>query len=296
MELRVLRYFLTVAQEENITRAAEILHITQPTLSRQLTQLEEEFGKQLFERGKRKIVLTEAGMLLRRRARELVELADKTEQELGSPAQDLRGVISIGSAESTAANILPRLLKTFSKAHPLIRYDLVSGNADQMKERLELGLMDVAVLLEPVSLERFDFLRLQEVDRWGVLMPADVPLCQKEAVTLSDLQGKPVLMSHRSSVQKELSGWFGEEYDSLDIFATHNLIRNAARLVEYGLGYALTLEGSVDIYDTARLCFRPLSPELLCRAVLVWKKYQTVSPATAAFLECARMLLRHDEV
>lgn len=292
MELRVLRYFLTVTREENITRAADILHITQPTLSRQLTQLEDELGTLLFTRGKRKIVLTEAGMLLRRRAEELVELADKTEQELGSPARELSGTIAIGSGETRAANILPRLLGIFREQHPLVHYDLISGNADQMKEQLDLGLMDAAILMEPVNLDKYEFLRLPDMDRWGVLMPAGAPLAERESVSLEDLKGIPLLTSRRASVRKELADWFGEEFDRLDFFATHNLIRNAALLVEHGLGYAVTIEGAVDIYDKNRVRFLPFAPEFPCRAVLAWKKYQTVSPAVSAFLECARTLIR----
>lgn len=293
MELRILRYFLTVAQEENITRAAELLHITQPTLSRQLSQLEESLGIPLLIRGKRKITLTEAGMLLRRRAEELVALADKTEQELIAPTQALSGTISIGSAEAKAACILPEIIKRYSNDHPLVTYNLLSGNADQMKERLDLGLIDVAILMEPVDLERYDFLRLPELDRWGVLMPAGAPLAEKEAVALEDLEHIPILISHRTSVQKELSSWFGETYDRLHIFATHNLIRNAALLVEHNLGYALTIEGSVDLYDSSRVRFRPLVPALVSRSVLAWKKTQALSPLLSVFLAYARMLLRH---
>ena len=294
MELRVLRYFLTVAQEQSITRAAEVLHITQPTLSRQLTQLEEELGVRLFVRGKRRAALTGEGELLYRRAADIVELADRTEQEFGGSAQELSGTVSIGSGESSAAGILPRLLETFSRAHPKVRYDLISGNADQLRERLDKGLMDAAILMEPADVERYEFLRIPDTDRWGVLMPAGDPLAQKEAVTPADLRGLPILCTRRALVQKQLSGWFGAEFDQLDIFGTHNLIRNAALLVEHGLGYAVTLEGAVDIYDRKRVCFRPLAPELLNRAVLVWRKYQAAGPAAAAFLECAKMLLRHD--
>lgn len=290
MELRVLRYYLTVAREENITRAADILHITQPTLSRQLSQLEEELGAQLMIRGKRKITLTEDGLRLRRRAEELVELAEKTEQEFGGASPELSGVISIGSAESSAAKFLPKLLEQFSAEHPLVQYDLLSGNADQLRERLDTGLLDAALLLEPVDVTRYDFLRLQETDRWGVLMPARSPLSEKSFVDAADLRELPLLMPRRDSVQRELSAWFGGSFEHLHIFSTHNLIKNAALLVEHGLGYAVTIEGAVDVYDRERFCFRPLSPELTVGAVLVWKKYRSASPAVSAFLQCARLL------
>lgn len=291
MELRVLRYFLAAAQEENITRAAEALHVTQPTLSRQLQQLEEELGVRLFVRGKRKLGLTEAGMLLRRRAEEMVELADKTEQELSAPTRELSGTIFIGSAETVAAKALPPLLEAFHREHPLVRYDLISGNADQMKERLELGLMDVAVFMEPVNLEQYEFLRLPEADRWGVLVPAGDALAEKESVSLKDLGDSPLFLSRRDSVQKALSGWFGADFEKLNILLTHNLIGNSARLVEYGLGYALTAEGSVELYDSSRVRFLPFAPEFSVRSVLAWKKYRTFSPTVEAFLELARSQL-----
>lgn len=294
MELRVLRYFLAVVREESVTRAAEALHITQPTLSRQLAQLEEELGATLFLRGKRKIGLTEAGILLRRRAEELIELADKTEQEISAPGE-LSGTIYIGSAETVAAEIFPKLLGEFHQAYPSVQYDLLSGNADQMKERLELGLMDIALLLEPVDLEQYEFLRLPDKDRWGVLLPAQDPLAGQESVSLADLGDTPLFISRRDSVQGELSGWFGKDFEQCNVMVTHNLIRNSARLVEHGLGYAVTIEGAVDIYDRSQVRFCPFTPELPVQAVLVWKKQRAVSPAVRAFLEMARKLVRPEK-
>lgn len=295
MELRVLRYFLTLAREENITKAAELIHITQPTLSRQLAQLEEELGTRLFTRGKRRITLTEDGMLLRRRAEEIVELAEKAEQELGSGSRELCETITLGSGESRSAAILARIMGDLKEVHPGIRYSLVSGNADQLKERLEMGLMDAAILLEPVSLERYQYLRLPEKDYWGVLMPANDPMALRETVSISDLEGKPVLISHRASVRQELETWFGQAFGKLNVFATHNLIRHAAMLVENGLGYAVTIEGAVDIYDKSRLCFRRFSPEHATRSVLVWKKHRAISPGVAAFIECAKKAVAKEE-
>ncbi len=292
MELRVLRYFLAAAREENITRAAEALHVTQPTLSRQLQQLEEELGVRLFVRGKRRLVLTEAGILLRGRAEELVELADKTEQELSAPTRELSGTISIGSAETVAAKALAPLLEAFHRKHPLVRYDLISGNADQMKERLELGLMDIALFMEPVNLEPYEFLRLPEADRWGVLVPAGDALAKEKSISLKALGNSPLFVSRRDSVQKELSGWFGEEFGRLNILLTHNLIGNSARFVECGLGYAVTVEGAVELYDRARVRFLPFMPEFSVRSVLAWKRYRAFSPAVEAFLELARSQLR----
>lgn len=293
MELRVLRYFLTVAKEETITQAAKLLHITQPTLSRQLSELEEELGVQLFQRGKRKITLTKQGMLLRSRAEELIGLADKTEQEVGASSLELSGTLSIGAAETMATKILPPLFSALHERYPLVRFDIISGNADQMKERIDLGLMDVALLLEPVELDRYHFLRLPETDRWGVLIPAGSPLTKKQKLTVEDLGNTPIFTSGRETVRSELSGCYGESFDKLNVMVTHNLIRNSARLVEAGLGFAITHEGAVDIYDAKKVCFRPLTPEFPSRAVLAWKKGSVSSPVLSAFLDCARELIKN---
>lgn len=294
MEIRVLQYFLTVVQEENITRAAETLHITQPTLSRQLTQLEEELGARLLLRGKRKISLTDAGLLLYRRALELVELARKAEEEVAGNSRELEGAITIGSGEVLAAQILPRIFQSLHPLYPKVRYELISGNADQMKERLDMGLMDLAILMEPVDLGKYDFLRLPYMDTWGVLMPVDSPLAAQESVTLEELRGLPMGVSARSSVQKSLSSRFGKLYDELNFVVTYNLIGNAAIMVEQGLIYALTLKGAVELYDSHRLCFRPLSPRVINGAVLAWKKKLAMSPALTVFLAHAREILEKD--
>lgn len=296
MELRVLRYFLTVAREENITRAAEVLHITQPALSRQLTALEDELNCQLLVRGNRKVSLTEAGTLLRRRAEDLVALADKTEREFAAGGQELAGEISIGTAESCASQMLPELLEPFIREHPLVRFDMVSGNADQIKDSLDQGLLDVGLLLEPVEVEKYEFLRLRQVERWGVLLRADDPLCEKDAVTPGDISCLPLLLSRRALVQKELASWFGEDFEQLHILSTYNLIGNAVHFVERGLGCAVTIEGAVSAFDPGRVCFRPLSPELNGRSVLIWKKYQTFNPLLTQFLNHARMTFGHGKI
>ena len=295
MELRVLRYFLTVVREENITRAADILHITQPALSRQLTALEDELNCQLMIRGKRKVTLTEAGLLLRRRAEELVELADKTEREFAAGGEEAAGEISIGSAESSASQLLPRLLAPFIQEHPLVRFHLVSGNADQIKDQLDQGLLDVGLLLEPVEVEKYEFLRLRQTERWGILLRPEDPLAEKESVTPEDVSSLPLLISRRALLQKELASWFGGEFEHLHILATHNLIGNAVHFVEYGLGYAVTIEGAVSTFDPSRVCFRPFAPELTARDVLVWKKYQAFNPLLTQFLNHVKVTFRHDK-
>lgn len=291
MELRLLRYFLTVAREGNITRAAGALHITQPTLSRQMTQLEEELGCALFRRGSRKLELTQEGMLLRRRAEEMLRLEEKVQRELADCTQELGGTVAIGSGESAAAGILPALIQAFHSKYPLVRYQLTTGNADQIMEQMDLGLLDMALLMEPVDLEKYQYLSLPQADYWGVLMPAGDPLARHETVSPRDLAGRPVMVSYRPSVEQQLSLLLGEDFQRMEILSTHNLIRNTALLVERGLGYAITLQGAVDIYDDRRVCFRPFRPALPNRAVLAWKEHQAQSPVAAAFLAEAKMLL-----
>ena len=197
MELRILRYYLTVVREENITRAAEILHITQPTLSRQLAELEAELGARLFERGKRKITLTESGVLLRRRAEELVELADKTEREFSDHGEALTGVISIGSGESAAAAELPRLMKRYSARYPQVRFELHTGVAPAIREKLDRGLLDIGLLIEPVEIEKYDFVRMPQRELWGLMIPLGDPLAQREVITPENVRGLPLIVTPR---------------------------------------------------------------------------------------------------
>ena len=296
MEIRVLNYFLVVAREENITRASEVLCITQPTLSRQLTQLEEEVGIQLMVRGKRKVTLTEAGILLRRRAEEIIELVDKTEKELQEQEKLVSGEISIGSGEMEGTKIFPKLFKNFKERYPRVRYELYTGNADQIKEKIDQGLLDFGLLLEPVSIEKYDFIRLNIKERWVVLMLPDDPLAKKEFITPEDLCGSPIIIVKRASVHNELANWFGNYYENIPIFATHNMSNNAAVLVEQGLGYAFVLEGSVNFYDKNKICYRPLSPDILMNSVIVWKKNQIFSHTSKKFLEHIKQYLENSKV
>ena len=222
MELRVLKYFLVVAREENITRAAALLHVTQPTLSRQLMQLEEKLGVKLFRRGKYHVSLTEDGMLLRRRAQEIVELADKTEQEFQRQEGELAGDISIGTGESNSMTDLSRKIADFRAGHPLVRFHIYSATADEIQERLEKGLLDLGMLMEPVDIGRYEFARLPRRDRWGIWVDQGHPLAGKESVTPEDLLGVPLLLPRRERVQQELSGWFGEKFEQVEVAATYN--------------------------------------------------------------------------
>ena len=281
MELRVLRYFLAVAREENITKAAALLHLTQPTLSRQLMQLEEELGVQLFHRSRYHIILTDEGMLLRRRAQELVDLADKTAQEF-QKNPELRGEISIGSGDLEAMTILAELLADFQKQHPQVTYQIYSGNADHTNERLEGGTLDLWLLLEPVDISKYDFLRMPGKEQWGVHVREDSPLASKETVTAEDLADVPLIVSKRGLVQLELKRWFGSYAERIQISASGNLPYNMAQMARAGMGAFLTVKLRCS-YEGLR--FIPLSPTLEAGTVLAWKKTEAFPPALSAFME-----------
>lgn len=285
MEVRVLRYFLAVAQEESISGAAEYLHLTQPTLSRQLMDLEDELGKKLFLRGSRRVTLTEDGLLLRKRASEIVELVDKTESEFREIGESVSGDIYIGAGETHAMRLISRTARDLQAAHPHIRYHLFSGNADDVTERLDKGLLDFGILIEPVNLKKYDYIRLPATDIWGVLMRRDSPLAQRASIRPEDLWDLPLLTSRQSMAKHELSNWLRRDFDELNVAATYNLLFNAALMVEEGMGYALTLDRLVETMAVDGLCFRPLEPRLEVGLDIVWKRYQVFSKAAEKFLE-----------
>ena len=280
MELRVLKYFLAVAREENITKAAALLHLTQPTLSRQLMQLEEELGVQLFRRSRYHIELTEDGMLLRRRAQELVDLAEKTTREFTMRETELMGEIAIGAGETRSMSFLSRAIVSFRERYPKVTFRIFSANADDVKERLDTGLLDMGLLTEPVDVGRYAFCRMKERDHWGVLVRLDSPLAGLDSVTPDDLERVPLIISGRERVQRELANWFGNRWERLQIAANFNLILNAANMVRYGVGTALSFDLNFSFDD---LRFIPLSPTMDTGTVLVWKKDQVLTPAVEAF-------------
>lgn len=281
MELRVLSYFLMVAREENITKAAQLLHITQPTLSRQLMQLEEELGVELFHRGGHNVTLTEDGMLLRRRAQELIALTEKTKMELKHQEEVIAGEIAIGCGETRNMSVLSESMAEFRKKYPLIHFSIYSASADDIKERIEKGLLDIGLLTEPVDLMKYDFIRMPYRERWGILARKDSRLAEKKAVEPDDLRDTALITVRRELVKNELANWFGTSFDDLEIAANYNLIVNAANMVEKGLGTALCFDLGVFFEN---LCFVPLAPELETGAVLVWKKNEVLSPAHAQFV------------
>lgn len=292
MELRVLRYFLLTAREENITRTAELLHITQPTLSRQLMQLEQELGTKLFHRGQHSITLTDDGMLLRRRAQELVDLADKTEREFVKADGALTGELSIGSGETLSMHTLSQWIASFRAENPLVQYDIYSATADEVKDRLEKGLLDMGLLVGPVDIAKYEFIRMPRKERWGILVSAESPLARCGRVGPADLAHTPLLIAKRNLVREELRGWFGSGFDSLEIAGTYNLLYNAAVLAANGVAAVLCMEHDRS-YENLR--FVPLFPALETGAVLVWKKNQVCSPAAARFFahvqKCSKCMI-----
>ncbi len=291
MEIRVLRYFLTVAREGNITAAANYLHLTQPTLSRQIKDLEDELGQQLLIRKSRRVILTPEGMLLRKRAEEIISMVDKTEAEFSSMDNTISGDIYIGGGETQAIKLIANIMKELSNEYPGIRYHLYSGNAPDVTDRLDKGLLDFGLLIQPADLTKYDYLNLPEKDSWGVIMRQDSPLAEKEYIEKEDLLKLPLICS-RQVVQlkgygNQFAEWFGEDYKKLNIVTTFNLIYNATIMVETGMGYAITIDKLINTKDSS-LCFRPLKPKLESRLIIIWKKYQVFSPAAELFLQRLR--------
>ncbi len=286
MELRVLQYFLAVAEEENITRAAALLHITQPTLSRQLMQLEQELGVKLFYRGGHAVRLTEEGMLLRRRAQEMADLAQKTERELKHGKEAVLGEISIGCGETQNMKPLCDRIALFRQIYPDVTFDICTAIADDVKERLENGSLDRGLLLEPVEISRYHFIRMPLKESFMALMRRDDPLAEKKKITPKDLAGIPLIVAKRRAVRNELEHWFGDDRDKMEIASMCNLSHyNQQVMVESGIGIAMGMGFSV---SNEMLCMRPLEPELVSGCVLAWKKNQVLSQAMSRFLALVR--------
>lgn len=285
MDIRVLQYFLAVAREESITRAAETLHMTQPPLSRQLKDLENEVGKQLLIRGSKKVTLTEDGMLLRKRAEEMIALMEKTKSELSSSDENISGEIYMGSGETEAVSTIAKISKNLQKEHPLIRYHIYSGDAEHIVERLDKGLIDFGLLVEPFDNSKYDFIRLPVKDTWGVLMRKDSPLAEKESICAEDLWDKPLIISHQTAISNEMIAWLRKDVSQLNIVATYDLLYNASRFVKMGFGYAIALDKLINTSGDSNLCFRPLYPVSEAGLCIVWKKYQVFSRAAGRFIQ-----------
>ena len=266
MEIRVLRYFLAIAREGSITNAANFLHVTQPTLSRQIRDLEEELGQRLFIRGSHSMSLTAEGMILRKRAEEIISMVDKTEAEFHSMENIVEGDIYIGSGETDAIKLIAGLAKNLREDFPGIHYHLYSGNSDDVTERLDKGLLDFGILIQPADISKYDYINIPARDIWGVVMRKDSPLAARKSIRKEDLRSVPLICSRQAISQKqsttEFTRWFGEDFDKLDIVTTFNLVYNAAIMVEAGIGYAVTIDKIANTSHSSNLCFRPLEPHL----------------------------------
>lgn len=293
MEIRVLRYFLAIAREGSITNAANFLHVTQPTLSRQIHDLEEELGQKLFTRGSHSMSLTAEGMVLRKRAEEILSMVDKTEAEFDHMKNTIGGEIYIGAGETDAVKLVAQIVKELRESYPGIHYHLYSGSSEDVTEKLDKGLLDFGILLQPANITKYDYINIPAKDTWGVLMRKDSPLAQQKAIRKEDLLGVPLICSRqaisREQSENKFADWFGEIFDKLDIVTTFNLSYNAALMVDAGIGYAVIIDKKmVNTSENSSLCFRPLEPQLDSGLNIVWKKYQVFSSAAEIFLERLR--------
>ena len=285
MDIRILKYFLAVAQEESITKAAEVLHTSQPNLSRQLNDLEEEVGRKLFERGSRRITLTEEGMFLYKRAKEIVELLERTETDLTLFNEVTSGDVYIGAAETHAMRLIGHAIQSLREVHPQIMYHFFSGSTVEVKEQLDKGLLDFAILVDQVDPQKYDHIRLPVNDTWGVLMRRDSPLAKLKSIRPDDIKDKPLLCSQQMLDANDISTWLGEDFKNLNVVTTFNLITTPAMLVEEGVGYTFTFDKLVNTTGDCNLCFRPLEPKFETGLYLVWKKYQVFTKAAKVFWE-----------
>ena len=284
MEIRTLRYFLEIAREGNMTRAAERLHVSQPALSKQMKELENELGRKLFERHSSSLSLTSEGLLLRKHAEDILRIVDKTEEEFRTMDEVTGGDIYIGCAESYLIRYLAEAIRRFKDRYPNFRFHLFSGTTEQVAERLEQGQLDLAFIVEPPDLSRYNYLEVPGTDRWGVILRDDCPLAETKAVTFEDLEPFPVMVSDQS-LKADLTRWCGEKVDRLDLAGTLTLSYNGSIFVREGLGVMLTFEHLIDTSAESGLIFRPLSPVLENKMYLIWKKYQVFSPIAEKFLQ-----------
>ncbi|MBS4759505.1 MAG: LysR family transcriptional regulator [Clostridium sp.] len=289
MEIRVLKYFLTVAEVGNITKAANSMHLTQPTLSRQLQDLEKELGQKLFVRGNHSVSLTPEGIILKKRAEEIIELVEKTENEFSSIKDEVAGDIFIGSGETKSIKHITDVMKTLKQDYPKIKFHIVSGDSEDLVERLDKGLLDFCVLIQPFNLEKYNYIDLGEKDTWGILLRNDDPMVKKKNIKIEDLISLPLLIS-RQVIKKNIEdnpilNWFGDDYEKLNIVGTYNLLYNAAIMTEDKIGYALGLDRLIADTINSPLTFRPLNPKLEVGISIAWKKNQVFSKPAKLFLD-----------
>ena len=286
MELRLLRYFLTIAKEQSFTKAAEQLHITQPTLSRQMAAFEEELGITLFIRNGKKISLTDEGILLKRRALEILNLEERTLEELKGKEEVVEGTITIGCGEFAAVETLAKICKTYKEKYPLVQIVLHTATADAVYEMMNKGLVDIALFMEPVDTEGLDYIRITDCDHWCVGMRPDDPLAEKEFIKKEDLIGKPLILPERMNVQSELANWFGKDFSKLQIAFTSNLGTNAGVMAANGLGYPISIEGAATKYWREDILVqRRIFPEITTSTVIAWRRNIPYSLAVRKMIE-----------
>lgn len=285
MELRVLQYFLAVTREQSISGAAEALHLSQPTLSRQLKEMEEELGKQLMIRGNRHITLTEEGMILRKRAEEIMELIKKAEDEISLSDDRIAGNITVGAGETDGVRFLARAAQTLQKKYPLIHLHIVSGDRATVTEELDRGLIDFGLIFGEIDASKYEYMKVPYKDTWGVIMRKDAPLAEKETITAEDLLDKPLIISRQAFQTTTFREFFPCNQEKLNIVATYNLLFNGSLMVDEGMGYAISFDKLINVSGESNLCFRPLSPKLEASMSIVWKKYQIFSKAAERFLQ-----------
>ena len=283
MEIRNLRYFLAVAREENMTRAAETLHVTQPTLSKTMKALEDELGKKLFVRHSFSISLTEEGELLRDRAEDLVTMADKIEKEFLSLDELTGGELYLGLAESYQIRHLAKEIRLLKERYPGLRYHITSGDTEQVTEKLDKGLLDFAVICDVPDGRKYEYIAFPEGDIWGLILPADAALAKKESIRIENLLGLPLFASEQGW-EGDIRGWAGEHFAQLRLEGSFRLAYNASMFVREGLGYQLTFRNLVDVSEGSGLVFRPLEPKLEVKLYLIWNRYQAFTPIAERFL------------
>lgn len=288
MEIRVLNYFLAVAREQSILKAAQVLHITQPTLSRQLKDLEDELGKTLFIRGNKKITLTDDGVLFRKRAEEIINLVRKTENEMQSTEDSISGDIYIGTGETESVHYLAEIAQELQERYPNIHYHIASDDKQDVTENLDKGLIDFGIVLGPIDKQKYNYITLPDKDVWGVLIKKDSELSSLKYITPKDLLDKPLLMSRQINHNTNFINWFKTDINNLNIVATYNLVYNASVLVNCGFGYAVTLDKLINTTGDSSLCFIPLKDMPGLESHFIWKKYQVFSKPAEKFLEYMR--------
>lgn len=284
MELRVLQYFLAVTREQSISGAAESLHLSQPTLSRQLKDMEDELGKQLLIRGSRRVTLTVEGMILRKRAEEILELVKKAENEISQTNDIIAGDITVGAGETDGIRFLTRAAKDIQKNYPLVHFHIVSGDGITVTENLDKGLIDFGLIFGEVDETKYEYINVPYKDTWGVMMRRNSPLAERKTITAKDLEGLPLIVSRQALQKSELREFFSGNMDKINVAASYNLLFNGSLMVDEGLGYAICFDKIINVSGNSNLCFRPLEPKITASMYVVWKKYQVLTKAAELFL------------